>query len=155
MLHSTKDHALSNPRPDRGHGTGTQAAPRDASHGLTADPGAAQAPALLADAHSLLTWLDQTMAQLSFCRTLLASMISGTLPAAPSREAPVEIPPRKLTAVEAAERLQVTVETINGWCVAKRFPNAQALGRAGWRIPLSDIEALGVVSSRRGHMRGG
>lgn len=104
----------------------------------------------------LVAWIDQTMAQLGACRMLIAAWVSGQLPTnltATPREAAGELPPRKLTAAEAAERLQVQVPTINAWCVAGKFPSAQSLGKAGWRIPLAEVDAVRIELPTRGRMR--
>jgi excisionase family DNA binding protein len=49
-----------------------------------------------------------------------------------------------LTTEQVAARFQVTEETVRRWLRAGRFPRAYRLGakKAGWRIPLEDVEAL-------------
>lgn len=62
---------------------------------------------------------------------------------------------RPLTSTEAADWLQVTADTVNAWCCQGRFPNARSLGRAGWRIPRCDLEALQLDMPSRGARRQG
>jgi excisionase family DNA binding protein len=47
-----------------------------------------------------------------------------------------------LTTDQAAERLQVSVETVLRWLNAKRLQGTKLPGRAGWRIPADDVERL-------------
>jgi excisionase family DNA binding protein len=48
-----------------------------------------------------------------------------------------------LTVQEVAEQLKIHPETVRVWLRQQLFPNAYRLpGRAGWRVPQGDIEAL-------------
>ncbi len=50
---------------------------------------------------------------------------------------------RDLTVHEVAALLKVHPETVRVWLRRRLFPNAYHLpGRAGWRIPRQDVEAL-------------
>jgi hypothetical protein len=159
-LQKTRDSAVlvlvrmrtSDPRPRAEPSNGSISAPSPAPLGPA--PAAVQSPAPH-DAELQLALLDQVIAHLNACRASLAQVLevrpTGSSGGGASQDA--VLPPRKLSADEAAERLQVTPETINAWCIAKRFPNATSLGRAGWRIPVDEVDALNIAPKSRGRMR--
>jgi excisionase family DNA binding protein len=54
-----------------------------------------------------------------------------------------DMPEADLTVEEVAALLKVHPETVRVWLRSRIFPNAYHLpGRAGWRVPQADIDAL-------------
>ena len=53
-----------------------------------------------------------------------------------------------LNVPEVAARLRVTVQTVQRWLRRGKLKGIQLSGRAGWRIPLSEVERFerGVVA---------
>lgn len=59
---------------------------------------------------------------------------------------------KKLTSKEAAEKLKSSRGTINNWCRAGRFPNAEKklsdTGETYWLIPESDLDGVEIKMGR-------
>jgi excisionase family DNA binding protein len=49
---------------------------------------------------------------------------------------------RALTTKEVADRLQVKVITVQRWLKAGTLRGTKLPGRAGWRVPVSEIERI-------------
>ena len=49
---------------------------------------------------------------------------------------------RMLTSKQVAERLQVTVITVQRWLHAGKLRGTKLPGKAGWRVPESEVERL-------------
>jgi excisionase family DNA binding protein len=47
-----------------------------------------------------------------------------------------------LTSKQAAERLQVQVITVQRWLASGRLQGTKLPGRAGWRIPQSEVQRV-------------
>lgn len=110
-------------------------------------------PSLHSVEHHLAV-LDQVLAHLAVCRDAVARVLEERrADPAGSGGSSSALPPRKLTSDEAADRLQVTPETVNTWCLERKFPNATSLGRSGWRIPADEVDALNLAPKNRGRMR--
>lgn len=64
-------------------------------------------------------------------------------------ETMAEAPPRLLTVAQAAEYLQVNVDTIRRWCRLGTLRCINLGDRAGYRIKQEDIDAF--LEARRGN----
>ena len=49
---------------------------------------------------------------------------------------------RMLTSKQVAERLQVKVITVQRWLHAGKLAGTKLPGKAGWRVPESEVERL-------------
>lgn len=47
-----------------------------------------------------------------------------------------------LTTQEVAKRLRVQVITVQRWLAAGKMKGTKLPGRAGWRVPLAEVERL-------------
>jgi excisionase family DNA binding protein len=60
----------------------------------------------------------------------------------PNWRGEVTEPSELVTAVEAAERLGVTKNTVVSWLLRGYLQGTQDAPRRGWRIPASDVDRL-------------